>query len=355
MDLEHIHEHGGSWLGGGGEHGEIVISSRVRLARNLRGFPFLGCATEEQRHEILDLSRDALNGFDASAPLMHVDIENTDELTSLLLVERHLISRELQHGDGPRAVTFGEDESVSIMVNEEDHLRIQSLQSSLSLDLSYERARAIDEHVDRALEYATSGSLGYLTACPTNVGTGMRASVMLHLPGLVHLKQVEKLFHAANQTGFTVRGFFGEGTRASGDLYQISNQVTLGKSESKILQDLAHMLSKILQYEERCRQQLQAEKHRLKLEDRSYRALATLREARILSTEEAMSHLSAVRLALVLGIYKGAAAKLPISRIQDLYVLCQPAHVQRHGGGVMDSSERDAVRARYVREALARI
>jgi protein arginine kinase len=326
-----------------------VISSRVRLARNLDGFPFLTRATDDQKREIVERVRLPLEQLALTTRPFYVDVDDADEMLSGFLVERHLISRELQHGRGARGVAFGSDEMVSVMVNEEDHIRIQAIRSSLCLEETYRKALDVDLALERALDFAASQRYGYLTACPTNVGTGLRASVMLHLPAMVRMKQIEKLFNAARKTGLTVRGFYGEGTMASGDLYQISNQVTLGVTEEEILETLERILPKILDYERRCREELVSERRQLRLEDACHRGLAMLRAARILSTEEAMQSLSAVRLGIVTGLLGGVS----LERINELFVLTQPAHVQKLGGRQLAPPERDAARADFVREHLA--
>jgi protein arginine kinase len=345
-DLDH---RGGEWLRGGGVQGDVVISSRVRLARNLEGFAFVPRASEDERRAIVERLKEPLAQLQLQRRAFFVDIESADEVLGTFLVERHLISRELQNGSGPRGVAFGSDEVLAIMVNEEDHLRIQAVRSSLAVREAYEEALRVDRQLERVVPFAASKRWGYLTSCPTNVGTGLRASVMLHLPAMVQMKQVEKLFHATKQTGLTVRGFYGEGTMASGDLYQISNQVTLGKDDDAILAGLEKMLPSILRYETRCRDELQAPRHRVKLEDRCHRALAILRAARLLSTDEAMQQLSLVRLGLVLGVLGGVEA----TRVNELFVLVQPAHVQKLAEAALDPSDRDAARAALVRRTLA--
>jgi protein arginine kinase len=344
-DLDHG---GGEWLRGEGAERDVVVSSRIRLARNLAGFPFLTKASEEQRREIVDRLREPLAGLALTTRPLYVDLEAADDVLGSFLVERHLISRELQGGKGARGVAFGSDEVVSVMVNEEDHLRVQTIRSSLDLEAAWRRALEVDGALEREVEYAVSARFGYLTACPTNVGTGLRASVMLHLPALVQMKQVEKLFHSANRTGLAVRGFFGEGTMASGDLYQISNQVTLGMDESAILARLGQMLPSILAYERRCRDELLSARRRAKLEDRCHRSLATLRAARILGSDEAMTLLSAVRLGVTAGVLTG----LDLKRVNELFVMVQPGHVQMIRGRSLSPDERDEQRALLVREAL---
>ncbi len=348
MELSDLDRRGGEWLRGGGARHDIVLSSRVRLARNLAGFPFAQRAPEEQKAEIVARVRGPLESLSLGTRAFWVDIDKSEKVDARVLVERHLISRELEGGKGARGVYFGSDEVVSVMVNEEDHLRIQAIRASLALEESFEAARAVDEALEQKLPYAVSSRYGYLTACPTNAGTGLRASVMLHLPALVHLKQVDKVFQAASRTGLAVRGFNGEGTPAMGDLYQISNQITLGKSEDEILASLKDLLPRLLEYEERCRQEL-ATRGRVKLEDKVHRALALLRSARTISSEEAMQHLSSVRLGAVLGLLAG----LDLQRIGELFVLAQPAHLQKLEGRPLEADERDQRRAAFLRARLA--
>jgi len=348
MNVGDLDRQGGEWLRGGGANSEIVISSRIRLARNLAGYPFLLRTPDDQKREIVERVRAPLEALKLQSNHYYVDMDDADEMLGSFLVERHLISRELQRGRGPRGVAFGSDEIVSVMVNEEDHLRIQAIGSSLSLEETYEVALNVDLQLEQQLEFAASTKYGYLTACPTNVGTGLRGSVMLHLPAMVQMKQIEKLFHAANRTGLTVRGFYGEGTMASGDLYQISNQVTLGCTEQESLEELQKLLPTILDYERTCREELASERRLVSLRDSCHRSLATLQSARLLSTEEAMQSLSTVRLGIVTGILSG----VDLTRVNELLVLTQPAHIQRMKGEAMESPERNEVRASFVRATL---
>jgi protein arginine kinase len=347
MELSDLDRHGGEWLRSGGPRHEIVVSSRVRLARNLGGLLFAQRAPDDEKAEVVRRSRAALEALSLGSRTFWVDLEQSDKSVARLLVERHLISRELEGGKGPRGVLVSRDEVVSVMVNEEDHLRIQAIRAALALEESFEAARAVDVALEPHLHFAWSRRYGYLTACPTNAGTGLRASVMLHLPGLVHLKQVDKVFQAASRSGLAVRGFNGEGTPAMGDLYQISNQVTLGRGEDEIVSDLNDILPRLLEYEERCRQELSG-RGRTKLEDKAHRALALLRAARTITSEEAMQHLSAVRLGVVLGVLGG----LDLGRVNELFVLAQPAHLQKLEGRPLDADERDVRRAAFLRSRL---
>ena len=348
VDLNDLDRRGGEWLRGGGNRGDIVISSRVRLARNLAGFPFLARASDEQRDEIVARVKVPFANLALESRPFYVDVDDADETLGSFLVERHLISRELQQGRGARGVAFGSNEAISVMVNEEDHIRIQSIRASLALEDAWQTALAVDRELESELDFAASSRYGYLTACPTNVGTGLRASVMLHLPAMVQMKQIEKLFNAAHRTGLAVRGFYGEGTMASGDLYQISNQVTLGIAEEQILDGLQDILPTMLDYERKCRDELLTDRRKLQVEDRCHRALALLRSARILSSDEAMANLSTVRLGIVTGVLSG----VDVERVNELFVLIQPAHIQKMRGENIDPPARDAVRARYVRDNL---
>lgn len=347
---------GGEWLRGVGPDADVVMSSRVRMARNVAGFPFVLKATEEQRAEILSRVRTATDAIALGPRRFFTDLSSPGgrgrgkelEVTRALLHERHLISTEMEKGKGPRGVAFGSDERVSVMVNEEDHLRIQAIRSGLSLDAAFADARNLDVALETSVRFAVSPTFGYLTACPTNVGTGLRASVMLHLPALVHAQEMNRVFQAANRTGLAVRGFYGEGTKATGDFYQISNQQTLGPTEEEILTKLSRMLPTFLEYERKVRDHLFTT-YRLKMEDRVFRALAVLRAARTLSGDEAMEMLSTVRLGIVAGV-----VELGLERVHELFALVQPAHLRRFTGRVLDTAaERDAARAVLVRERLA--
>lgn len=251
--------------------------------------------------------------------------------------------------DEPRAVAvLVPDERVSIMVNEEDHLRIQTIRSGLALEACLAQANELDDQIESGMDYAYHPRFGYLTACPTNVGTGLRVSVMVHLPMLVQTEQIKKVHTAATRVGLVVRGLYGEGSKASGDFYQISNQVTLGRDEAQILRDVRTMVLKIVEWERGLRK-LVMQQDRASLEDRSWRALGLLRYARKISSEETMRHLSSVRLGMNLEILHD----LGRGRINDLFLYTQPAHLQVLRGAPAQPEERDVSRARFIREWLA--
>ena len=348
MDFEDLLNQSGEWLRGSGPESDIVISSRVRLARNLADFPFLTRASDEQRQEIHRSVRDSLDalGFTENGHA-YVNLDDSDELTSLFLLERHLISRELANGIGDRGVLFNQSEMLAIMVNEEDHLRIQAIRAGFQAREAYADTVDVDDGLDGRLRFAFSRRFGYLTACPTNVGTGMRASVMLHLPALVFTKQIDKVFASVTKINLAVRGFYGEGTQASGDFYQISNQVTLGVSEEDILDLLERVVPRIVTYEREVRGHLMS-KEKVRLEDKVWRAFGVLQSARAISSEETMEHLSSVRL----GVNLGLLDSVDIATVNELFILTQPAHLQRLKNRDLDTGERDAVRAGFIRRHL---
>jgi protein arginine kinase len=348
VNLDDLIGQSGEWLRGSGPESDIVISSRVRLARNLARYPFLTRASEEQRAEVHEAIRNALarlglkeNGH------CYVDLALSNELTNRFLLERHLISRELANGSGGRGVLFSRSEMLAVMVNEEDHLRIQAIRAGFEIRQAFADIKAIDERLDEHLEFAFSERFGYLTACPTNVGTGMRASVMLHLPALVFTKQVDKVFASVTKINLAVRGFYGEGTQASGDFYQISNQVTLGIGEEEVLALLERVVPKIVTYEREVREHLLS-KDRVSLEDRIWRAFGILKAARSISSEETMDLLSSVRL----GVNLGLLSDVDISTVNELFILTQPAHLQRLEKRDLSPGERDAMRAHFIRKQL---
>ena len=261
MNLEGLLPNVGEWLRADGPECDVVVSTRIRLARNLAGYPFSNRASPRQKAEIEARLRDCLVRLPNAPALHYVSVSPLTQLDRQFLVERHLISRELANVlEGPRGVAFDDKESFSVMVNEEDQFRLQSMRSGFALDEAWEAIDRLDDAVESKVEYAFHEQFGYLTACPTNVGTGMRASVMLHLPALGQTKQIDKAFKALQKTSLVVRGFYGEGSRALGDFFQISNQVTLGKSEATALSDLRGMIDGIVRYERTARSVLVRER-----------------------------------------------------------------------------------------------
>ena len=345
MNLDSLSHASGEWLRGTGPESDIVISSRIRLARNLAAFPFTSRATTHQKSEIEAILRDRIAKL--SPRLSYLTIPSLSALDRQLLVERQLISRELAGAEGPRGVALGNSETVSLMVNEEDHLRLQVMRSGFALDEAWQDIDRTDDELEQRLTYAFHEEFGYLTACPTNVGTGMRASVMLHLPAMEFTRQIEKVFRALQKINLAVRGLYGEGSRASGHFYQISNQVTLGKSETQILGEIRDVIPNIINYEREARKLLVRET-RQALQDKVSRAYGTLCNATMMTSEETMDLLSAVRLGINLGLLE----EISISTLNELFIHTQPAHLQKLMGATLDGEERNAARARYLRSRL---
>ncbi len=350
MSLRQMTEHAGEWLRGAGPYSEIVISSRIRYARNIAGFPFVNRANRRQRHEVLQCARQHILAKELAENILWIDLPESPSLDRQLLVERHLISRQhAQAGDEiPRAVAIDSDETFAIMVNEEDHLRVQVLRSGMQLTEAYEQIDHIDDVLEHRLDWSYSRRFGYLTACPTNLGTGIRVSVMLHLPALKLTGEIEKVRRAARDMHLAVRGLFGEGSEALGDLYQISNQTTLGKSEQEILADFEHtVVPQIIAYEQQARQALLKQRE-AQLDDKVWRAWAVLSHARVMGTDEVLQLLSHLRL----GVNLGRIKHVDIRGINELFLLTQPAHLQRICGQEMDAATRRVARAKLIRERL---
>jgi protein arginine kinase len=347
MNLDSLIPSTGEWLRGTGPESDVVVSTRIRLARNLAAFPFTNRASAHQKAEIEALLSDRLPKLELTPPLQYVPLGGLALLDRQFLVERQLVSRELANGDGPRGVSFDDRESISIMVNEEDHLRLQVMRSGLDLEGAWQDIDRVDDVLEQKTNYAYGDEFGYLTACPTNVGTGMRASVMLHLPALGLTKQIEKVFRALQKINLVVRGLYGEGSRASGDFYQISNQVTLGKSEPTALSEIRDVNQQIIAYERQARQALMRE-NRQGIQDRVARAFGTLQSATMMTSEETMELLSSVRL----GVNLGLIDDLSIATVNELFLHTQPAHLQKLMGAPLDGEERNAARAKYLRTRL---
>lgn len=346
MNLDDLTRTSGEWLRGTGPESDIVMCARIRLARNLADFPFTNRASRGEKSEIESNVRSAIGG--SSLDLSYLDVNTMPTLDRQFLVERQLISRELANGEGPRGVAIGPQENVAVMVNEEDHLRIQVMLSGLSLHDVWERINKLDDQLEEHLPYAYSPQLGYLTACPTNVGTGIRVGVMLHLPALVQTKQIEKVFRALQKINLAVRGLYGEGTQAFGDFYQISNQQTLGKSEIELIRILTDVVPQVIQYERTARNALMNER-RQHLHDQVSRAYGVLKTAHTISSEETMHLLSNVRM----GINLGLIDDLAIATVNELFIQTQPAYLQKLKGSELGVEERNVERASYLRSRLS--
>jgi len=337
----------GEWLRGSGPESDIVISSRIRLARNLADFPFIRKCTPHDRSAIERTVREKLLPAKELSQLMYVNVDGLENLDRQFLVERQLISRELAESVGARSVAIDEQEKFSLMVNEEDHLRIQVMKSGLDLDQAWEQINEIDDILEARLRYAFHRRLGYLTACPTNVGTGMRVSVMVHLPALVLTRQLDRVFRSLQKISLAVRGLYGEGSQSMGDFYQVSNQITLGRSEIDLIKQVGDVVPVLIDYERRARNLLfsQSEKD---LHDRVSRAYGILCTAQTISSEETMHLLSSVRMGINLGLIRD----LEIPTINQLFIHTQPAHLQRIHGSELDTENRNIERAIYLQRHL---
>ena len=343
--------HGLGWALGEGEESEIVVSTRVRLARNLQGYPFPMRSSSEDRERILETVRTALSSL-SGAP--DIDVWEIDELSHRekeLLLERRVVSRELiedgEHQPSHSALALWSDETIGIMVNEEDHLRIQALAAGFDLDETWKTVDRLDERMGELLAFAFHHEYGFLTSCPTNVGTGLRASVLVHLPGLVLTKEIRKVLEGISQVGLTYRGLYGEGSEVVGNLFQISNQTTLGKQEDELVGNLTKVVSKVIDYERSARGMMLREAPGV-LEDKVWRAYGILRHARTLSAEEMMNLLSALRLGLSLKLLKTPR----VQTLNEILVFGQAGHLAHSVGGSLSEGETDAARAAYVRTRL---
>jgi protein arginine kinase len=324
-----------------------VISSRIRLARNLNGYAFPDWAGDEER---IDIWQKLCSVFKTSEVLPESEVWGMDELSALekgVLCERHLISRELSDRGFGSGVVIGRDEHVAVMINEEDHLRLQALEPGLDLKRAYEMLSSLDDRIEEHFSYAFSPKLGYLTACPSNVGTGLRASVMLHLPGLVLMEEMGPILNGISKIGLAVRGLWGEGSDASGNMFQISNQITLGKRENDIIEHLEQIVLEIVEHEQHARTRL-LESRELLLRDHIGRAYGILQHARIVSSKEALDLLSAMRLGTDMGIIDAMERK----EIDRLFIQIQPSHLQQIQQVDLDSDERDIARAELIRKIL---
>jgi protein arginine kinase len=337
------------WMKENGPDCDIVMSSRIRLARNFenRSFPLI--AKAEELDDVLEFFQENYQdtAFDQQGALQFIRIADLSPIEKKVLVEKHLISPHLTEHAEEAGVLLSESEQVSIMVNEEDHLRIQLYLPGFQLQKALNEAFKVDDWLEQKITYAFDEERGYLTTCPTNVGTGLRASVMMHLPALTMTHQMNRLTPAINQLGLVVRGIYGEGSEAQGNIYQISNQITLGKSEQDIVEDLESVVSQLIEQERQARETL-TEELSIQLEDRIFRSYGTLRYSRIIESKEAATCLSDVRL----GIDLGYIEDMPQSILNELMVLIQPGFLQRYAKRSLSGRERDVLRASLIRERM---
>ena len=338
------------WMNGSGPDGDIVLSSRIRLARNLSGVPFPGRASQEQLTAVVERLRslpERLLQTDGQ-PYYLFDMEHLTPLQRLVMVEKHVVSPQHATEPAQRALLVREDAGVCILINEEDHLRLQCMSSGLDLDTVLKQADRLDDAIEAETDLAFSERLGYLTSCPTNLGTGLRASAMVHLPAMVITRQVGRIVAVATQLGLTVRGLYGEGTEAAGNVFQISNQLTIGYSEQEIIGKLNSVVRRIVDRERSARQLLVSESFD-SLADRVWRAYGILRYARILAGQEALSLLSEVRLGIDVGIINRVAPEV----FNELLVITRPNYIRNLSGGTeLDQKNVDCLRAGLVRKKL---
>jgi len=345
-----LEDQGLEWIRGGRED-EIVLSSRVRVARNLQGFPFPGRAGAEERAEVAERVRAAADRAESlrGGPFWTIDSLEAEDRE--ILVERHLVSRDLlaeRGGPSGAALALAPENSCGIMVNEEDHLRLQAIAGGLELDAAWRQVDRLDEEIGGLLPFAYHHQFGFLTACPTNVGTGLRASVLVHIPGLVLTKEISKVLEGISQVGLTYRGLHGEGSEVVGNFFQISNQTTLGKTEEDLIDHLGRVTGKVIEYERGARAVLLREAPSV-LEDKVWRAYGILRTARSLALEEMVNLLSGVRLGMSLKLMKSPR----VETLNEILVRGQVAHLERAAGGKLSEQEADVCRATYVRDKLA--
>ncbi|MBF0479607.1 MAG: protein arginine kinase [Candidatus Omnitrophica bacterium] len=347
MQINDFINHTGEWFKGKGEHPDIVMSSRIRLARNLSLRAFPSRAAKKELSAILDLVKETMDKIPYFKNTLFLKVNELDNVDKQFLIERHLMSHD--HAENPegRGLVVSPEEVLSVMINEEDHLRIQVMQSGLNLDETWKIANSIDDELSKYLEFAFSSQWGYLTACPTNTGTAMRGSVMVHLPALVMTKQINKVLTAVSKLNFAARGFYGEGTQAAGNFYQISNQVSLGHSELDVIQNIKGLILQIIEQEEQARQALLVQ-NKIMLEDKIFRSYGVLRNAHVMSSQETIELLSMLRLGIDLHVVKD----VDIKSVNELFIMIQPAHLQKIEGKKLSSTERDKKRAALIREKL---
>ena len=345
MRFSTLMKHPADWMTG--KNNEVVITSRIRLARNLSDMPFPGWAKKAERIEAMEQMRTKVEALKVMKNGFSHELSDLEPLQKQVLVERHLISREqAARGQGSAAVV-DRGQRLSLMINEEDHLRMQSIRAGLHLREAHALLSKVDAALEKELSFAFDDELGYITACPTNLGTGMRASAMLHLPALVLTEQVGQVLQAVNKIGLAVRGLFGEGTESLGHMFQISNQATLGESEEAIISRLERVISQIVTHETNARQKM-LEDDQAQLSDKIGRAYGILKHATIFDSKEAFAHISILRMGAALGFFPEGAMQVCDTMMMDI----QPAHLQLHAGAELEPEERDRIRAEILRGRL---
>ena len=347
MDIDDLIFQSGEWLKNSGPDSNVVLSSRIRLARNLTTGPFPNRASHDERRQVLSRVREAISVNNYFNDSMVVELDNVNDLDCDFLVERHLMSRGLAADRGGGGLIVSREEMLALMVNEEDHLRLQMIQSGSNLFKGWEVVKKIDRDLSCLLPYAFDEDFGYLTACPTNTGTAMRASVMIHLPGLVMTGQIEKILAAINKLNFVARGFYGEGSESVGNFFQVSNQVSLGMSEEEIISKTSGVIDRFIEQEREARAAIIVG-NRIGLEDSVFRAHGILKSARVITSQEAIELISMVRLGIDAGMIEG-----DYNNLNEGFLMIQPAHLQKLAKRALDPAERDQLRAEVIRNLVA--
>jgi protein arginine kinase len=337
----------GSWLSEEDEYSDVILSSRIRLARNIKGYPFPGRASGKELQKLVLKVEHACRNTAALLKATYFDMHKLPEWDSRYFVERRLASPQFIENSYPALLVIGARENFSIMVNEEDHLRLQCIEAGLSVKKAWKNVSQLDDALESYLNYSYSDKYGYLTSCPTNLGTGMRASVSVHLPALAMQDKIEHIMKKLPNSEIAVRGFYGEGSDSIGDIYQISNQLTLGRTEEHVIERVLATARSIVEQERRARARLW-QHERIKLEDAAFRALGVLQQARLISSYEAMDLLSTVRLGIEADLIK-SVSRLAVSQ---LLVLVQPAHLQKIYRRNLKTLDRDILRAEFIRQNL---
>lgn len=335
------------WMDASGENSDIVMATRVRLARNLTGYCFPIASKEDGALAVDKLVVGALLDHETEENYSYSKMSDLSSLEREVLVEKHLVSPNLSNPDRQGAVVLSSDDTISVMINEEDHIRIQCIYPGLQLEEAFKQANTVDNVLEKELPYAFDEEFGYLTSCPSNTGTGMRASVMMHLPALTITKQIERIIPAISRLGMVVRGSYGEGSKALGNVYQVSNQVTLGKTEAEILEELANITSRLIAHERQSRKML-VKNSQVALENRLFRSLGMLVYSRLLKMGEAAGCLSDVRLGIDLGIIED----VDVSILNELMIFMQPGFLQQFAETGLSQEEQDIFRAKLFRERL---
>jgi len=333
-----------------GPHDRIVMSSRVRLARNIKEAAFPGWAKKPERVRVLDLIRPAVETLPEMKDSFSESMDSLTTLDKQILVERHLISREHAAKSAGSGLVLNREETLCFMINEEDHLRMQALRPGLQMRQAWTAIDQADSQLEKRLDYAFNPDWGYLTACPTNIGTGIRVSAMLHLPGLVLGEQINPIIQSVNKLGLAVRGLYGEGTEALGNVFQVSNQMTLGEAESAIVERLEKVLAQIIEHEENARATLIEKKSKV-VYNHIGRAYGILANAHSISSKETMNLLSLMKLGVDVGLFPGVDRSL----VDEMFILTQPAHLQKQHSEKLSAEERDLLRADMVRDRLRNV